>query len=579
MRAMPRAAGDSTVTLAPEAGRYELLVAGDGESRKIPLKKEQELVIGRAEDADVCLVGESVSRRHAILRVQAEQFTLEDLGSSNGTTLRGEPAPAHRAVPVALGESFMLGDFVLLVRAVRSRAKVRHIWNQESFEARVAEQCERSRESGGEPFFLLQVRFVSKRGTDPSQLIAAELNGSDVLARLDTNVWAVLLVDDSAADAQDLAARLESAIESAGGEGGVRLLAYPQDGTSANALIADAEPSATPVGGEPGKLEVTLRSPAMLELWREMEAVARGDINVLILGETGVGKDVLAQRVHASSPRRDRPFLRLNCAALAESLLETELFGHEKGAFTGALRRKPGLLESAEGGSVFLDEIGELPQRLQAKLLQVIENREILSVGSVKPKSIDVRFIAATNRDLEAEALSGCFRRDLYYRLAGYTALVPSLRERREDILPLAQGFLRRASAGRSTPTRIRDDAAVQLLDYAWPGNVRELRNIIERAVVLSEGRSIGPEHLPLEKMRSMVLVGGRSAASGALDTSEADLASLTPEERAERQRIQDALAQCAGNQSMAAELLGISRSTLVNRLKLYRLRRPRKGQ
>jgi two-component system response regulator AtoC len=321
-----------------------------------------------------------------------------------------------------------------------------------------------------------------------------------------------------------------------------------------------------------------LQSPAMVALYSQIEPVARSNINVLILGETGVGKDVLARYIHDRSERRGKPFLRVNCVALAESLLESELFGHEKGAFTGALQRKPGLLESANGGSVFLDEIGELPQRLQPKLLQVVETREVLSIGSVKPRTIDVRFIAATNRDLEAEALSGLFRSDLYYRLAGFTAAIPPLRERREDVLPLSYGFLRRVATGTAGASpRIRDDAAVHLLDYAWPGNIRELRNVIERAVALSEGRSIGPEHLPLEKMRSVVLVRPRIAKPANEPDAEFPLTDLTPDEIAERQRITLALKECGGNQSLAAELLGISRSTLLNRLNAYRIRRPRK--
>jgi transcriptional regulator with GAF, ATPase, and Fis domain len=317
----------------------------------------------------------------------------------------------------------------------------------------------------------------------------------------------------------------------------------------------------------------------MVDLYRQTDPIARGEINVLVLGETGVGKDVLAKSIHDRSERADKPFLRLNCAALSEQLLETELFGHERGAFTGAVQSKRGLLQSAAGGTVFLDEIGEFPARLQPKLLQVIETKEIRTVGGITPQAIDVRFIAATNRDLEAEALSGHFRSDLFYRIAGYTAVIPPLRERREDILPLAQEFVRRLSAkmGLKGPVRIRDDAAVRLLDYAWPGNVRELRNVVERALVLSEGRGIGPEHLPLEKMRSVVLVSRRELTRSSDRETEIPVADLTPEELSERQRIIDALANSAGNQSKAAELLGVSRSTLLNRLDAYRIRRPRK--
>lgn len=321
-----------------------------------------------------------------------------------------------------------------------------------------------------------------------------------------------------------------------------------------------------------------MRSRAMAELYREIDVVARGEINVLILGETGVGKDVLARTIHEHSKYARGPFIRLNCAALPAELLESELFGYERGAFTGANQQKLGLLQIADGGSVFLDEIGELPQRLQAKLLQVLETREVLSLGATRPRKIETRFLAASNRDLEAGAFAGSFRNDLYYRIAGYTAFVPPLRERREDILPLAEEFLRRAAAriGGSDAVPIHDSASSRLVEHTWPGNVRELRNVVERAFVLSAGRSIGREHLPLRKMRSLCLVGSRApvAADAALEVPVTDLG---PEELAERQRILDALAESGGNQSRAAALLGFSRSTLLNRLDAYRIKRPRK--
>jgi DNA-binding NtrC family response regulator len=227
---------------------------------------------------------------------------------------------------------------------------------------------------------------------------------------------------------------------------------------------------------------------------------------------------------------------------------------------------------------VFLDEVGELSPRLQAKLLQVVETREILSVGSVKPRMIDVRFISATNRDLEAEALAGAFRSDLYYRLNGFTALIPPLRERREDILPLAREFLRRSSheLTRSSAPSISDEATAQLMDYEWPGNVRELRNVIERALVLAQGRPIRPEHLPLDKMR----LPPTAAVKRPLVSESAReplVASLSAKELSERERILTALAECSGNQCRAAEKLGVSRSTLLNRLDAYRIGRPRK--
>jgi transcriptional regulator with PAS, ATPase and Fis domain len=270
--------------------------------------------------------------------------------------------------------------------------------------------------------------------------------------------------------------------------------------------------------------------------------------------------------------------MRLNCAALPGELIESELFGYERGAFTGANQPKQGLLLIADGGTVFLDEIGELPQRLQAKLLQVLETRELLPLGATKPQKVHARFVAASNRDLEAGTQGGSFRSDLYYRLAGYTALIPPLRERREDILPLAVEFLRRAAArdNATNPVGIRDEASVALLEYGWPGNVRELRNVVERAFVLSAGRTIGREHLRLGRMRSVPVAPNRSE-HGAQTELELPVTDLGAEELAERQRILDALARSGGNQSKAAELLGFSRSTLLNRLDAYRIKRPRK--
>jgi DNA-binding NtrC family response regulator/pSer/pThr/pTyr-binding forkhead associated (FHA) protein len=578
MSSMSQTTSDSTYRPVQGFGGYELLVTGDGDATRLPLPEQAELLIGRAPEADVRLDGNSVSRRHAVFRVRGTSFSIEDLGSSNGTLIRGRAIAPQTEAELTPGESVVIGEFVLVLRAQRSRATPRHVWPLAYLEARVAEQAERSRAGGGVPFFLVSIETESEPRVDPTPVIAVELAASDVLGRLTASQWCVLLVDDSDVEAEQLAARLARALDEAGCPARVRVIGCPRDGISGSALMAclahASESSAEPVsaGG------VVLRSPAMLALYTQLEAVAKGSINVLILGETGVGKDVLAQRIHERSERREKPFLRLNCATLAEPLLESELFGHEKGAFTGATHKNPGLLQSAHGGTVFLDEIGEFPQRLQPKLLQVLETRQITSVGSVRPRSVDVRFIAATNRDLEAEALAKNFRSDLYYRLAGFTFVIPPLRERREDIAPLALEFLRRVSqASGLAPPPITDEAMARLLDYPWPGNARELRNVIERAWVLSEGRGIRREHLPLEAMGSVVLVSRARTGPVSQRDTELPLADLSAEELAERQQILDVLSDCAGNQSKAAEVLGISRSTLVNRLNAYRIRRPRK--
>jgi two-component system response regulator AtoC len=321
---------------------------------------------------------------------------------------------------------------------------------------------------------------------------------------------------------------------------------------------------------------------------RLVDLVAASNLSVVLLGETGVGKEVTAARIHAGSPRSGGPFVRINCAALAETLLESELFGHERGAFTGAVKAKTGLLEAANGGTVLLDEVGEMPLATQAKLLRVLESREVMRVGSIETRSIDVRLIAATNRDLPSLVASGGFRSDLYFRLNGITIRIPPLRDRREEILPLARTFLAQASQGR--PTAFTPAALRKLESYAWPGNVRELRNVIERAVVLSGGSgAIDGHHLAVEAMffpSSSQPAGSRMnapteppaamlepAASGTPGDLRADVDDF------ERRRIEHALAEAGGNQTRAAELLGISRRTLVSRLDAFGLPRPRKNR
>jgi DNA-binding NtrC family response regulator len=321
-----------------------------------------------------------------------------------------------------------------------------------------------------------------------------------------------------------------------------------------------------------------VRDPAMCALYEQVTRIARSTISVLLLGETGVGKEVLARAVHDRSPRARQPFLDLNCAALPPALLEGELFGHEKGAFTGANQARPGLLESADGGTVFLDEIGELAMPIQVKLLRVLEDRKVLRIGGRTPRRLDVRFVAATNRDLEAEVASGNFRQDLYFRLNGVSFVIPPLRERVAEIVPLAEQFLAAASRtlDRTAPLHLSPEALGYLERHAWTGNVRELRNVIERAAVLSSGDHIMPADLP---GHIIGLTAHAKRAPSLTTTAEAPKdapASPTPTATSERQKIVEALEQCAGNQTRAAKLLGISLRTLVNHLAKHGIRRPR---
>jgi transcriptional regulator with PAS, ATPase and Fis domain len=341
----------------------------------------------------------------------------------------------------------------------------------------------------------------------------------------------------------------------------VAVASFPADGRTPEALLA----------GSRRDFRETVDATPMLAGHFEalVQRVAPSAISVLILGETGVGKEVLARMIHERSPRAQEQFVAVNCAAITESLLESELFGHEKGAFTGAAQAKPGLLESASGGTVLLDEVGEMPATLQAKLLRVLEQREVMRVGSLKPRPIDVRFIAATNRDLEELVQQGVFRRDLFFRLNGISIVIPPLRERVAEIKPLAMAFVEEAlrQAGRRDGLTIDSEALDFLERYRWPGNIRELRNIVDRAVLLCSGGVITFKHLPVQSM----------LASSALPPPPGDGEAASPVDQEHRARVIQALEQSAWNQTRAARVLGVSRRTLITWLQKLDLPRPRK--
>jgi transcriptional regulator with GAF, ATPase, and Fis domain len=347
---------------------------------------------------------------------------------------------------------------------------------------------------------------------------------------------------------------------------------------------------------------LVIEDPAMVALHEVVDVAARSALSVILLGETGVGKEVIAERVHQASPRAHRPFLKVNCAALVESLLEAELFGYEKGAFTGANQAKAGLLESADGGTVFLDELGEMPLTTQAKLLRVLESGEVTRVGGVKPRQIDVRFVSATNRDLGDSVALGQFRQDLFFRLDGVSIRIPPLRERPSEIARLARHFLDRGRTSVQRPNAEFDDEALNVLKaYAWPGNVRELRNVVMRTLLFVRRDVITSSDLRFDALgapsqvsvpRQVPAVSSyppASSASGVVALPSAEVfASYPPGERtraearaqmrnAERERIAKALELCVGNQTRAAQILGISRRALVTKLDRYGFPRPRK--
>ncbi|HKG15748.1 MAG TPA: sigma-54 dependent transcriptional regulator [Pyrinomonadaceae bacterium] len=306
--------------------------------------------------------------------------------------------------------------------------------------------------------------------------------------------------------------------------------------------------------------EIIGTSESLQRVFRLVEKVAATNTNILVYGESGTGKELVARAIHHNSPRADRPFVAINCGALPETLLESELFGHTKGAFTGATQARPGLFRSAEGGTVFLDEIGEISQALQVRLLRAVQEHEVTPLGSNAPARFDARIICATNRDLEREVTEGRFREDLFYRLNVIELYLPPLRERREDIPLLARHFVKRTAREQAQDEKPIEPAAMTaLINYAWPGNVRELQNAIERAFTLSG------ERLDLDSLPPRV----RDAAGHAPAVRDPDGLRPTLEE-VERRHILDTLASVNHDKARAANILGIDLSTLYRKLKRY---------
>ena len=539
------------------------------------------LVIGRGEDVDVRVNDPGASARHCTLHVEGGRVAIEDLGSRNGTQIRGQRIDAGERVMLAPGESALVAGAVLLLQRKNRQLQQRRSLPHGYFELRLAEECLLAKTGGGAPAFsIARLDIEGGRDADSFAAAAAELlRPADILGTYAPDAYEILLRRTAPAEAEGALAPLLRKLDELGAEPRVAYAHFPGDGRTAHALIekACARLRPAPAGSAPPGAIVL--DPRMRDVYRLAEKAAGRDINVLILGETGVGKEILAQTIHRASKRADRPFLSLNCGGVSETLRESELFGYERGAFTDAKVAKPGLLEMAEGGTVFLDEIGEMSPSIQAMLLRAIDTKQIMRVGGVRPKAIDVRFVAATNRDLVEEIREKRFRSDLYYRLNQISLEIPPLRERRLEIRPLAEAFLAELAGGAAGAPRLSNEAVQLLESHAWDGNIRELRNVINRALVLCDGDTIEPEHLPLETLQR----AASPARMPAADDAAAEILpppselSLTPEQRSERERIVAALQAEGGNQSRAARRLGMSRSTLGTRLDELGIPRPQK--
>jgi two-component system, NtrC family, response regulator AtoC len=562
-----RSGGDNgdvlTVNLEPPSSSpvFNLRALGPEFVFSISLPPAGTVTLGRSSEADVKLDDPSVSRLHARLRISGSGVSIEDLGSANGTRVGSRTLRRDEVAVFDPGHAANLGNVTLVLSLGHDPTPRSFVVASQEFAAALAHASARA--GRGEPGSALARFYVAGRlpARDVEQALEERIPSKSLIALNAAGDYALLFQGVGVAEGRAHLERSAARLRAQGATVSFELEHVDGDVDRTTTFLSKPPPRQQPAA--------PAGQPTAMDRVRQLVAlVANSDITVLLIGETGVGKEVTADEIHRRSSRAPGPFLPMNCGAFSETLLEAELFGYEKGAFTDAKQAKPGLLEAAKGGTVFLDEVGEMPQRLQVKLLRVLEERKVLRVGSSIYRPIDVRFVAATNRNLEREVEAGNFRRDLYFRLNGIIIQLPPLRERREEILPLAETFLGRAAntAGRNPPALPPETRDV-LMRHNWPGNVRELRNVMERAVLLCQGGVIRPDDLHLEHPEA--------PASNVVDSET----STSNTDDDERRRIEGVLLECGGNQTQAAKKLGISRGTLLARLDAYNLPRPRKGR
>jgi two-component system, NtrC family, response regulator AtoC len=559
--------------------RY-LAVFEAGSSRVVPLPDSGELVVGRGDEAGLRIDDAKTSRRHARIVLTPAQVIVADLESQNGTLLNGEALRQSHAL--VSGDVIEIGRAALVFHASPAGPPSRTSAGLAGFQQQLAAEVERAT-LAARPLALV---CIAAEAAPAIAAVEPELCGVERVAPDGDARLLVLLPEASAADATARARSLLATLADARIAARAGIALHPADGCDADTLVssaraaaADAPPSAVREAAatfrllQVGDREIVLADAAMLRLYALVERLAAADLPVLVHGETGSGKEIAAQALHYFSPRRQKRIVAINCAALQETLVESELFGHEKGAFTGALTSKPGLLEMAAGGTVLLDEIGELPQPVQAKLLRALDTGRIVRVGDVHERAIDVRVVAATHKDLEREVADGRFRQDLYFRLGGATLWVPPLRDRPRELAMLAQRFLdaARTRAGKR-PMRLGDETLRLCASYGWPGNVRELKNVMEFAAAAFDDPLLEPWQLATR------------LPGAAADAHESEPALPLPSATGfrpledeirdlERTRIQQALDAAGGNQRRAAQLIGMPRRTFVSKLTQLGLR------
>lgn len=516
---------------------------------------EGSITVGRSSDNTVVLLDPEISRHHCRLEWKEGVLVVTDR-SSNGTLVNGE---LRREAVIAAGDRMAVGPWTLLIEAAPEAVPMRTLASAPEA-TRIIHYDETSRRLTTEA-----IEFVI---TSPDQAVLRRTISADEITIGHHAACTIAVADPFISrrhcrivnrDGKLLLADLGSTNGTRFDGARVERTALPTSGafeigrsTVAWRVVREARRIAPSAEARLGSLIGP--SAPMRELFALILKVAPSEATVCITGESGTGKELVARELHTLSARRGGPFVAINCGALPASLIEGQLFGHERGAFTGALERLPGLFEQAKGGTVFLDEIGEMPPELQTRLLRVLEERKVRRIGGEALISIDMRIICATNRDLRALVKEGRFREDLFFRLYVVPIALPPLRERPEDVRALAHHFVR-ALARPGGPNFLTDAAAELLVRHRWPGNVRELRNVIERAMLLSNGESIDAADIRIEE------IAAPGSGGSALRARE-------------REVVAAALAACNGNVSRASRKLGIARTTLQKKIRRYALPR-----
>ena len=594
----PPEKGLATIQSAPHAPiirteRTYLLVIDGQVSYPFELPPHGEVVIGRASDATIRLDDQAASRQHARVDVAGGEAWVVDLGSRNGTRVNGETVTEPRVL--LSGDVVTLCSATLIFHREIGPTTGRTVLSMSHLRQRLIEETDRSL-AFFRPVSLLCLQFLGPAPSRPAVLdaLGPSLRVSDLVAGSGGGRLLLLLPERDTSDASREAERLLRALSCLGKEIRAGVVSCPRDGSDPDALLLACQSAAqdstkpgaqaaiedTAVTLDLGDVKILLIEPAMKKLYALIERLGKAQLPVLIEGETGVGKELAAKALHHHSARKGQPLLSLNCSAFTENLVESELFGHERGAFSGAVVAKPGLIETAHKGTLFLDEIGEMPLPVQAKLLRVLETQKVMRVGDVRERQVDVRIVAATNRDLQTEISAGRFRRDLYFRLSSARLTLPPLRDRPRELPVLARNLLagacRKLDRGCIT---ISDAAMHHLLGHKWPGNVRELRNLMDFVAATIDGDTLFPWQF------EGVLRGAEPDApfatkpqldSIAVSYREAGPAYFRPIDEEirelERRRMMEALAACGGVQIRTAALISMPARTFTTKMKQYNL-------